>query len=773
MVYQSMKSLSFSFWQSQRFIVPVLLTVWLVSACSGANDSLSDSESNSDTAGVLGDGDETTEDSDNSNNAEEPAAVSDSTDAVTKQIEFRITVPAYQSNALQVQLDWGNITLNAIWNSDELWTVSGEFPVNAEDLLIITFYDANGDIVIGTVEEEFATGSAENSVVQINAAQFNTDIWDDDNDGISNFDELNAGTYGVENEPLNPVEVDIEFVADKTFRISWQPIGSATHYRVLENADGVSGYVSVSEDLPSSTSSFEHRVALYSRLNASYIVQACNALSCEDSEAVFVTGALETSVGYFKASNSESEDYFGVSISLNADGTTMAIGTAREESGATGVNGDQTDNTAPDAGAVYVFARNDGNWQQEAYLKASNAEARDFFYRLSLSADGNTLAVGATGEDSASTGVNGIESDNTAIDSGAVYIFTRNNGSWSQDAYLTASNSEAGDNFGSVSLSSDGNTLAVGARAEQSSATGINADQLDNSADSSGAVYIFERVNGGWQQQAYLKSSNTEAADQFGNSLSLDANGSVLAVGASEEDSASVGINGDQSSNTALSSGAAYLFLRINGNWQQQAYLKASNAGVLDGFGANISLSGDASTLAVAASSEQSSATGIDGNQNDNSKSYSGAVYVFAIDDAGNPQQQAYLKASNADEQAYFGGSVNLSHKGDILVVGSTGDDTFGRGVYSNVPIDTIRSKSGAAYVFLRSNGQWRQHAYLKASNANNRDLFGRTVSISEDGETIAVSATFEESLATGINGDQSDNSVDNTLEGVGAVYLY
>ncbi len=300
MVFQSVKSLNNSLLQTQRIIVPVLLTVWLVSACSSANDSSSDSESNSDTAGVLGDGDETTEDSDNSNNAEESAMGSEYSDAVTKQIEFRITVPAYQSNALQVQLDWREITLNANWNSDELWTVNGEFPVNAEDLMIITFYDANGDIVIGTVEEDFATGSAENSVVQINAAQFNTDIWDDDNDGISNFDELNAGTYGVENEPLIPVEVDIEFVADKTFRISWQPIESATHYRVLENADGVSGYVSVTEDLPSSTSSFEHRVALYLRLNASYMVQACNALSCEDSEAVFVTGALETSVGYLK-----------------------------------------------------------------------------------------------------------------------------------------------------------------------------------------------------------------------------------------------------------------------------------------------------------------------------------------------------------------------------------------------------------------------------------------------------------------------------------------
>lgn len=124
----------------------------------------------------------------------------------------------------------------------------------------------------------------------------------------------------------------------------------------------------------------------------------------------------------------------------------------------------------------------------EAYLKASNTGVGDRFgYSVSLS--GDTLAVGAIGEDSNATGVNGSQSDNSESGSGAVYIFTRSGRTWSQQAYLKSSNTGARDNFGySVSLSGD--TLAVGARREGSSATGVNGDQKDNGAAGSGAVYV-------------------------------------------------------------------------------------------------------------------------------------------------------------------------------------------------------------------------------------------------------------------------------------------
>ena len=102
-------------------------------------------------------------------------------------------------------------------------------------------------------------------------------------------------------------------------------------------------------------------------------------------------------------------------------GDTLVVGSLQEASNATGVNGDQTDNSAPDAGAAYVFVRSGTTWSQQAYIKASNAEGGDEFWRPELS--GDLLVMGATKEDSAATGVNGDESDNSAEDSGAAYIF--------------------------------------------------------------------------------------------------------------------------------------------------------------------------------------------------------------------------------------------------------------------------------------------------------------------------------------------------------------
>ena len=359
---------------------------------------------------------------------------------------------------------------------------------------------------------------------------------------------------------------------------------------------------------------------------------------------------------YIKASNTEVRDAFGNDVSL--DGDTLAVAGLLEDSATTGVNGEQSDNSLRDSGAVYVFTRNNGVWSQQAYIKASNTDAGDSF-GISVSLDGDTLAVGTTDEGSVATGVNGEQGDNLASDSGAVYVFTRNNGIWSQQAYIKASNTDAGDSFG-VSVSLDGDTLAVGAQGEDSATTGVNGAQGDNSASDSGAVYVFTRNNGVWGQQAYIKASNAEGGDAFGISVSLD--GDTLAVGAASEDSATTGAQGD---NSASDSGAVYVFTRNNGVWSQQAYIKASNAEGGDAFGFSISLFGD--TLAVGGHLEDSAATGVNGEQGDNSAFRSGAVYVFTRNN-GVWSQQAYIKASNTDAIDFFGVSVSLD--GDTLAVG-------------------------------------------------------------------------------------------------------
>ncbi|MDB4223897.1 FG-GAP repeat protein [Granulosicoccus sp.] len=588
---------------------------------------------------------------------------------------------------------------------------------------------------------------------------------------VAAYDLNDAADIDVVNETISASQVtaSLELVADRTFRISWQSTTDAEFYRVLENSDGVSGFNQISDDLTAPIQSFDHRVALYSRVNARYIIQACTARSCQNSDEMIVSGSLESAVGYFKASNTDNGDEFGRSVTLSADGKTLAIGSHAESSSATGVNGNQDNNGTANSGAVYVFALINDVWQQQGYLKASNPDQNDFFgWDVSLSGNGNTLAIGAFYESSAAAGVNGDQNDNSATYSGAVYVFQRSEDTWQQQDYLKASNAEAYEYFGwAVNLSSDGNTLAVGANFESSDATDVNSNQDNNSAFKSGAVYVFEREDGNWQQQAYLKASNTGQDDEFGFTVSLSANGDTLAIGARREKSAATGINGNQDDNSADVSGAVYVFKRTDENWHQQAYLKASNASAGDYFGYDVSLSADGNTLAVGAVGESSAATGVNGDQNNNNADNAGAVYVFMRLNE-NWQQQNYLKASNTDTYDRFGNKVSLSADGNTLAVGAYWEDSAATGIASNQN-DNSAPAAGAVYVFAHSNGSWQQQAYLKASNTDSNEFFGQDVALSSDGKTLAVGAIYEDSGATGINGNQTNNSV----RSAGAVYLY
>lgn len=153
-------------------------------------------------------------------------------------------------------------------------------------------------------------------------------------------------------------------------------------------------------------------------------MSACNSGGCADSTPITIASLLPA-IGYVKASNTEANDQFGFAVALSADGNTLAVGAILEDSNATGIDGgSQGDNSAPESGAIYVFTRSGGTWSQQAYVKASNTGASDFFGRtLALSADGNTLAVGAILEASNAGGINGNQGDNFAPGSGAVYLY--------------------------------------------------------------------------------------------------------------------------------------------------------------------------------------------------------------------------------------------------------------------------------------------------------------------------------------------------------------
>ncbi len=258
---------------------------------------------------------------------------------------------------------------------------------------------------------------------------------------------------------------------------------------------------------------------------------------------------------YIKPSNTRESAYFGHSVALSGD--TLAVGSRAESSKATGVNGNQ-DASQDGSGAVYVFGWTGADWSQQAYIKASNTSSGAQF-GSSVALSGNTLVVGAPLESSDAVGVDGKKRNSEPVSSaGAVYVFTRTEAMWSQQAYVKASNTRHDAQFG-YSIALTGDLLAVGSPGESSNATGVNGDDTNEFARGSGAVYVFRRMNGAaWRQQAYVKASNTRSDAQFGYSIALT--GDMLAVGSPGESSNATGVNGDQTNGSALGSGAVYVF---------------------------------------------------------------------------------------------------------------------------------------------------------------------------------------------------------------------
>jgi hypothetical protein len=372
---------------------------------------------------------------------------------------------------------------------------------------------------------------------------------------------------------------------------------------------------------------------------------------------------------------------------------------------------------------------------------------------VSLSANGTRLAVGAFNEDSSAAGIDGDQLDNSLEGSGAVYVFSRTGATWTQEAYIKASNPDLGDAFGyPVALSSDGLRLVVGAVFEDSSAAGAPSD---NTYPDSGAAYVFARAGTTWTEEGYLKSSYAVADDHFGASVAIDTDGSRVAVGAPFEGAYGV------------ANGGAYVFARAAAAWSLEGYVQASNVTGHAYFGTAVALSGDGTQLAVGAYGESSAATGIDGNQLDTSAPGAGSVYAFSWTASG-WTQDAYLKASNTGTGDMFGSVLSFSENGRVLAIGACNESSSATGL-DGLQTDDSATASGAAYVFTRA-ATWTQRSYVKALNTSLQMNFGGAVSLSGDGVRLAVSSPYEGSMATGINGDMTDQSCTGWC---GAVYVY
>jgi hypothetical protein len=614
----------------------------------------------------------------------------------------------------------------------------------------------------------------------------------------------------------------------KQLTFQWSAVEGATFYRLFKHDALNGGITQVGVDLTTTQATDEIGVHVHDWVNNYYYVEACNNDGCQKSDLNFTATEMIKAIGYLKSSNSDTFDNFGWSLALSADGQTLAVGATGEDSTAKGVNGDQSNNDSTNAGAVYVFVKQDGAWVQQAYLKASNTEQPNlnlnrfltndrFGYKVALSDDGNTLAVSALLEDSPSYGVNCNQDNYEQTDGtnfkaqdynvGAVYVFTRTAAEWSQEAYIKPLYGinhrlvQGVDSLGfgeSLALSGDGKTLAIGASSDVLSFSSV-MNFHDSSLSSNPADIACQEY---YPSSMPSLSSSTSSSSSSSSSVSS---------------SASSGYAGGPRS------GAVYVFVKTDElGWKEESLIKASNAEVGDAFGGSIAISQDGNTLAVGAIGEDSGAVGVNGEQLngcyydaatnespavniiiapasecgqiDNSRQFrglldNGAAYIFSRENKL-WTQQAYLKPGTAYWATRFGYAVDLSADGNLVAIGAPGDASGFTGVNGDATQSPTHMNTGAAYIFKRSGTAWTQEAIVKPSTlpppgavsrvietnrgqgrltVTNGSDFGTSLSLSRDGSTLAVGAPRESSNAKGINGDQGDTS----LVGAGAVFVF
>lgn len=635
--------------------------------------------------------------------------------------------------------------------------------------------------------------------------------------------------------------VKVEAQNPKVLTFQWSAVEGATSYKLYKRDVATGGVTKIGGDLTSPQATDEIGVHVHDWINNYYYVEACNSGGCaQQSSLIFTATEMIKAIGYFKASNTEANDLFGWSIALSADGTTLAVGAPAEDSKAIGANGEQSNNDSTNAGAVYVFFKENGIWKQQAYLKASNTEQPNlnpyrtlpndrFGYKVSLSDDGNTLAVSALLEDSPSYGINcnqdNYETTNYGssdasssvnpsddligandLNVGAVYIFSRSGSDWSQDAYVKPvfstlhafSRPLVELRFGeTMTLSGDGKTLAVGATSDFIARSG---------------VYNFSNSNSSSSTTSSI-SACLEFYPSSSSSSSTSSSRSVSSSSSSKSSTTSSSSSSTSSYKGGSGSGAVYMFRRKENGWDEEAHVKASNAQEGDSFGSSITLSIDGNTMAVGAIGDDSNAKGVNGDQSNNTCYYlndsgyviepeckeagknavrglinNGAVYVFKrAEDLWT--QEAYLKPSSTFITTLFGISVDLAGDGNTLAVGTPGDASNATTVNGDTTQHIDYANTGATYVFTKSGAAWQQEAVIKPSTLTRHSgvslvstgsgtftiqiddggQFGNDVSLSQDGNILAVGSFREASNAKGINGDQGDTSAARA----GAVFVF
>jgi len=314
-------------------------------------------------------------------------------------------------------------------------------------------------------------------------------------------------------------------------------------------------------------------------------------------------------------------------------------------------------------------------------LVPSDGAAQDFFGQ-SVSISGDTAVIGAA------------DDDDNGDSSGSAYVFRLDGSQWTQEAKLLAGDADEWDQFGS-SVYIDGDTAVIGASSSSDNGYGT------------GSAYVFRFVDGQWIEEAKLLASDAQSGDNFGNSVSIS--GETAVIGARGDD--------DNGSN----SGSAYVFRFDGKQWIEEAKFLPADGDTYDRFGSSVSIDGDTAMIGAWG--------------NDDNGSSSGSVYVFHFD-GSQWTQEAKILANDAEESDYFGSSVSID--GDTAVIGAKFSSDYGWG-------------TGSAYVFRFVDGQWTQEAKLLAGDAaQGSERFGVSVSISGNTAVIGTSCSNDYGSCSG-----------------------
>lgn len=378
----------------------------------------------------------------------------------------------------------------------------------------------------------------------------------------------------------------------------------------------------------------------------------------------------------------DNTDFFGFSVAVSE--TTAVVGALLDE-----------DPNGNNAGSAYVFNGSGGTWTQNTKLTPNDGNNQQLFgYSVAVSDDETTVIIGAPSR---------VEPSDPEFNSptGATYVFDRSGSAWSQRAKLTVENSarESGyDNSSyperlgtSTAISGDGTTVIIGA---------------SNYSSSSSSIYVFNRNNRTYAQQAILdpedSSTDRDTVNAITESVAVSSDGTTAIVGASGVD--------DQT-------GAAYVFIRDSGTWSQRAKLTADDRIDKEFFGRSVAVSGDGRRAIITAPTRRT-------NPN------IGSAYVFNSS-GGGWTQQAKMTANDRDSPDYlgFGQSVALANDGATAVIGPALDD------------DPTGLGPSSTYIFHQPDNEWTQQAKLAAEDGDPDDKFGFSVAVSGDGMSAIVGA--------------------------------